>query len=257
MLADAVTAVSSERWERLAGTLAPLFPDAWNQRLPGFKMHKMAGVLDATGLEDIYVRFASHWLDPGHIVLGSKEPTTVVNDRDSWAELPNFTQQMMFLDSVSYLPDDILVKLDRATMAVSLEGRVPMLDPDVVGFAWSLPLEMKVFGGESKRVLRRMLARYLPPALFERPKMGFGIPLGDWLRGPLREWAEALLDPARLRDEGIFDPAPIREKWDEHLAGRHWEFHLWDILMFQAWLESANTPVPVRSEIDPTAVSTP
>ena len=256
-LARSITAISAEGWERIAGLLAPVFPRTWQQRLPGFKMHKMAGVLDAAGLEDIYVRFASHWLDPAHIVLGSREPGSVVSDRDAWAELPSFTQQMMYLDTVSYLPDDILVKLDRASMAVSLEGRVPMLDPDVVAFAWSLPLHMKVSGGESKRVLRRLLARYVPPALFERPKMGFGVPLGEWLRGPLREWAEALLEPARLRREGIFDPAPIREKWDEHLAGRHWEFHLWDILMFQAWLESANMPATARPELDSTAVSAP
>lgn len=255
-LAGAVTAISSERWDKLLAALTPVLPGSWNQRQPGSKMHKLAGVLDACGVEDIYVRFASHWLAPARIVLGSSEPSTLVSLHDSWAELPTFTQQMMYLDTVSYLPDDILVKLDRATMAVSLEGRVPMLDPRVVEFAWSLPLEMKVFGGESKRVLRRVLARYLPPALFERPKMGFGVPLGEWLRGPMRDWAEALLDEKRLRHEGIFDAAPIREKWTEHLAGSHWEHHLWDVLMFQAWLENSRTISPARSQTRPTTVAT-
>jgi len=249
LLARAITSTSWESWERLATALGPIFPRSWKQRLPGFKMHKLAGVLDAEGLEDIYMRFVSHWTAPG-VVLGGSEPPTNISDRGSWAELPTFTQEMMFLDSISYLPDDILVKLDRATMAVSLEGRVPMLDPDVVEFAWSLPLEMKVLAGQSKRVLRRVLARYLPPDVFPREKMGFGIPLGEWLRGPMRDWAEALLDEGRLRREAIFDPAPIRERWDEHLAGRHWEYHLWDILMFQAWLETAQSPAPARCETD-------
>ncbi len=237
-LASAITSLSAERWEDLFQRLDPALPRQLKQRVPGFKMHKMAGVLDAADLEQLYVRFASHWLDPAGLVLGAREGRTLITDREQWAEVPTFTHQMMFLDTVSYLPDDILVKLDRASMAVSLEARVPMLDPDLVEFAWSLPLPLKVDRGEGKRVLRRLLARYLSPEVFERPKMGFGIPLDSWLRGPLRDWAEALLDERRLRREGFFDPRPIREKWEEHLAGRHWEFHLWDILIFQAWLEA-------------------
>ncbi|MBZ5647587.1 MAG: asparagine synthase (glutamine-hydrolyzing) [Acidobacteriia bacterium] len=254
-LAEAITSVSPQRWERLFNTLDPVLPGAWKHRLPGFKVHKMAAVLDAADLEEIYVRFASHWLDPAGIVLGATEPATLITDREQWAEVPSFTQQMMFLDSVSYLPDDILVKLDRASMAVSLEARVPMLDPNLVEFAWSLPLEMKVERGESKRVLRNLLARYLPRAVFERPKMGFGVPLDGWLRGPLRDWSEALLDERRLRSEGFFDPRPIREKWDEHLAGRHWEFHLWDILMFQAWLETTGKQSLAVPPATPAAVA--
>ena len=147
-----------------------------------------------------------------------------------------FEERMMFWDLLTYLPGDILVKVDRAAMAVSLETRVPMLDHRVMQFAWSLPLAMRVRGGEGKWLLKRLLSRYVPPALTDRPKTGFGIPIDTWLRGPLRGWAEELLDERRLQSEGFFNPVPIREKWREHLSGRrNWAYWLWDILMFQAW----------------------
>src|SRR3954454_23724984 len=149
----------------------------------------------------------------------------------------NFVEQMMYLDSMTYLPDDILVKLDRATMGVSLEGRVPLLDHNLIQFAWSLPLGMKVREKTGKWILREVLNKYVPRHLVERPKMGFGIPLGDWLRGPLRDWAEALLDERRLRDEGFFHPQEIRKAWNEQLGGQLNSGRLWTILMFQSWLE--------------------
>jgi asparagine synthase (glutamine-hydrolysing) len=187
----------------------------------------------------MYKGLVSHCKEPELMVLDSIEPSTILTDRKKWAGLPDFTQRMMFLDTVTYLPDDILTKVDRASMGVSLEARVPFLDHRLVEFAWQIPLEMKIRNGQGKWLLRQVLYKYVPQKLIERPKMGFGIPINDWLRGPLRDWAEALLDEKRLREEGFFNPQPIRERWTEHLSGDDdWQYYLWDVLMFQAWLDA-------------------
>ena len=220
------------------GLVLPLLPSKLRFANPGDKLHKLAGVLGSESMESLYLGLVSLWDDPAKIVLGSKEPTTVITDRSQWPDLPDLTQQMMALDTVSYLPDDILAKVDRAAMSVSLETRVPFLDHRVMEFAWRMPLSMKVQHGQSKYALRQVLYRHVPKQLIERPKMGFSIPLDSWLRGPLREWAETLLDESRIKAEGFFDPVLIRKKWQEHLSGRcNWQHQLWVVLMFQSWLE--------------------
>jgi asparagine synthase (glutamine-hydrolysing) len=218
--------------------MGPLLPQKIKQRNPGDKLHKLADVLTIEHPEMFYLRLVSHWTEPTSVIMGASEPSTVFTDHAQWANLPDFPHRMMYLDMMTYLPDDILAKVDRASMGVSLEARVPFLDHRLVEFAWQLPMSMKIRDGQGKWLLRQLLHRYVPKALVDRPKMGFGVPIDSWLRGPLREWAESLLDEKLLRDQGFFDPNPIREVWAEHLSGRgDWQYHLWDVLMFQAWLE--------------------
>ena len=240
--ARGLTALSPARWNALLGPVQGLLPGVLRQANPGDKLHKAAGVLASSSVDALYLGLVSHWDDPASVVMGGQEPPTLLSGNTPQLTGLDEIERMMALDALSYLPDDILVKVDRAAMGVSLESRVPLLDQRVVEFAWSLPQSMKLRDGVGKWALRQVLYRHVPKALIERPKMGFGVPIDDWLRGPLRDWAEALLDESRLRREGFFHPAPIRRKWAEHLSGtRNWQYHLWDVLMFQAWLE-ANPP---------------
>lgn len=211
---------------------------------PGDKAHKLGVRLnDVQSLDDLYVSLVCEWPDPTGMVLGGYLPPNLIDDRASWPRLDDPAARAMALDSLTYLPDDILVKVDRAAMAVSLETRAPLLDRDLVEFAWSLPMHMKLRDGQGKWLLRRLVDRHVPPALMNRPKMGFGIPLDQWLRGPLRQWAEALLDEARLTREGYLDPKPIRSAWLRHQSGESSFGHrLWSVLMFQAWLEQQEGP---------------
>lgn len=236
--ATCLTMLSPTSWETICQGVNALLPRKLRQRNPVEKVYKLAEILRTESQETLYLGLVSHWKAPSSILFNASEPPTVFTDPDRWAHFPDFAQRMMYLDTVTYLPDDILVKVDRASMGVSLEARVPFLDHRVVEFAWQIPLSMKIRNGEGKWLLRQLLHRYVPKALVERPKMGFGVPLDTWLRGPLREWAETLLDEKRLRDEGFFEPRSIRKVWDEHLSGQmDWQYHLWDVLMFQAWLE--------------------
>lgn len=241
LAAQGIRCVSPTRWNSIARPFKVVLPRPCNHVNLGDKLHKAAGVLDVSNLEQFYLGLVSHWDDPASIVIGGREAPTLLTGRSPDLESFDDIQCMMLLDSLSYLPDDILVKVDRATMGVSLEGRVPFLDHRVVEFAWQLPQKYKLRKGVGKWVLREVLYRHVPKALIDRPKMGFGVPIGDWLRGPLRDWAESLINEQRLLREGYFEPAPIRKKWLEHLSGaRSWQYHLWDVLMFQAWLDKKN-----------------
>ena len=233
--ASAITAVSPEKWSSL-GAMLPV--SRFRHRL-GDKLHKGAGVLGATSIDDLYHGLVSHWPDPDRLVIDGHESPTLLTEKNPALNDLDPVERMMAIDLLTYLPDDILVKVDRASMAFSLESRVPMLDHRLVEFAWNLPQSLKHRDGTGKWILRQVLYRHVPKTLFDRPKMGFGVPIDSWLRGPLREWAEALLAEPRLKAEGYFEPGPIREKWAEHLDGRrNWAYHLWDILMFQSWLEA-------------------
>ena len=238
LAARGLTALSPARLNALLGPVKALLPGSMRQANLGDKLHKAARVLESPSVDALYRGLVSHWDDPASVVIGATEPPTLLTANAPPLKGLDAIERMMALDALTYLPDDILVKVDRAAMGMSLESRVPFLDHRVVEFAWSLPQTMKLRKGVSKWALRQVLYRHVPKALIERPKMGFGVPIGDWLRGPLKDWAEALLSEPRLRQEGFFHPAPIRQKWAEHLSGvRNWDGHLWDVLMFQAWLE--------------------
>ncbi len=220
-------------------TLQRLLPQRMRVSNLADRLPKLAEVLDHADGESFYRFLVSHAKQPDQLVLGSTEPETILSRSELLPSLPGLREQMMYLDMMTYLPDDILTKVDRASMAVSLEARVPLLDHRIVEFAWNVPTEFKCRNGQSKWLLRQVLYRYVPRELMERPKMGFGVPIEHWLCGPLREWAEELLSEKRLRNEGFFDPAPVRQMWEEHVHGeRRWHYHLWDVLMFQAWLEN-------------------
>jgi len=254
---------TSSAWKKLSAIPKPfrsagaagirmIPPDTWDQIarfLPGLgtigggrfgdKIHKAAGVLGCPSVDALYMSLVSHWSDPSSLVLDASEPPTQLTGLAPSLEGLTAVERMMALDMVSYLPDDILAKVDRAAMSVSLETRVPLLDHRLIEFAWGLPQEVKLRDGEGKWVLKQVLGKYVPKPLIDRPKMGFGVPIDKWLRGPLREWADDLLSEERLRREGYFDAPRVQQKWREHLSGqRNWAYHLWDVLMFQAWQES-------------------
>jgi asparagine synthase (glutamine-hydrolysing) len=230
--------ISPNTWDKILQNLMFLSPERFKFGMSGDRIHKLSEVIDSQSPEMIYKTLISHWKEPEKIVINGSEPMTVIAKCNYHPTISEFTHQMMYFDLITYLPDDILTKIDRASMGVSLEARVPILDHRVVEFVWRLPLSMKVFNNQGKWILRQILYKYVPKELIERPKMGFAIPIDAWLRGPLRDWAETILDENRLKQEGFFDPKPIRNKWEEHLSGKlNWQYDLWDVLMFQSWLE--------------------
>jgi asparagine synthase (glutamine-hydrolysing) len=245
LLTKLLVAVPLALWDRLG---SPFVGSPNGVVRLGEKLHKLSEAIDgAAGLDDVYANLLSTWSDPASLVINdnrartlskSRVLSTLLNDPLPSPGLDEPSFKMMYQDMVTYLPDDILCKVDRAAMACSLETRVPFLDHRVLEFAWQLPLHMKIRGNVGKWALRQVLYKHVPKELIERPKAGFAVPIGHWLRGPLRDWAEDLLNEVRLRSEGYLEPAPIRKVWKEHLSGtRDHTGRLWTVLMFQAWLE--------------------
>lgn len=234
-LGTAMFLLSRGQWDRLAR----LVPGRKRFNRLGEKVHKLASALKNGGSDELYRHILSHWKRPSELVLSANEPVTAFTDKSNHPDLDSFLSKMMYIDSVTYLADDILTKVDRASMAVSLEARVPLLDHEVVEFAWRCPQRFKYANGQGKWLLRQVLYEYVPRELIERPKMGFGVPLATWLRGSLKEWGEDLLSYQRLQNQGIFNVDLVRQAWQEHQAGRqNWEYHLWDVLMFQSWYDA-------------------
>jgi len=232
----ALTRVGPAAWEAVYRATEMLLPPQARQRHAGDKLRKLARLMAARDVDAIYPVLVAQWDRPGQAVIGGEEPRSWSEDEAHGLALPTLAERMMFQDLVGYLPDDILTKVDRATMAASLEARAPLLDHRVVEWAWRLPLSLKIHAGEGKWILRRVLDRYVPRPLIDRPKTGFALPIGDWLRGPLRDWAESQLAADRLTRDGVFHAAAVRAVWDRHLRGAREEHRLWPVLVFQAWL---------------------
>ncbi len=238
-----MTSLSPQRWDQCVKIVALALPKLMKLPNPGDKLHKLAHMLQHDQPEKMYLDLISSWKEPQTVVLNAIEPDL---SKTPGIDFPDLTHKMMYFDMIRYLPGDILTKVDRASMGVSLEARAPLLDYRVVEFAWQLPLDLKMKNNHGKYLLKEVLHRYVPAKLIDRPKMGFGVPVGQWLRGPLRDWAEDLINPNRLREQGFFDVASIQQKWREHLSGhRNWQYELWNVLMFQAWLDGFHKSNPL------------
>ncbi|CEG09611.1 Asparagine synthetase [glutamine-hydrolyzing] 1 [Afipia felis] len=246
MMASAFHMRSPEAWEKWFGSL-PLSEDM-RALLIKDNLDKLARVLNVTNDGELYHRLMS-------FSRGSQTASFGLLEHEDIPDLSDAASHIMYCDMASYLVGDILVKLDRATMAASLEARSPFLDHRVVEFAWRLPTALKVRNGQGKWILRQVLRRYLPEYLFERPKQGFNVPIGFWLRGPLREWAQGLLDMRRIRDDGLIDSRSVQACWQEHLTGqRDRSRYLWSVLMVQSWLDANRHTSPSLPVLDPPAV---
>ncbi|MDC5850447.1 asparagine synthase (glutamine-hydrolyzing) [Vibrio europaeus] len=240
-LAGAITSLPPSQWNTVFKNLERLVPSGWRYSTPGDKLHKLADMLAVRCPEDIYSALVSHWKPTElNVVRGVDCFTTDLTIQTDSIPVSAVTleERMMFLDSITYLPDDILAKVDRAAMGVSLETRVPFLDHRVVEFAWTLPLSMKIRQGEGKWLVRQVLGKHVPIEMVERPKTGFSVPIDSWLRGPLKGWASELLDPTSMNQQGFFESSMIERKWREHLSGERNNAHqLWSVLMYQSWFQ--------------------
>jgi asparagine synthase (glutamine-hydrolysing) len=257
-LAKTIKPLSKLDWNALLDGRQAVVPESLRSKDLNKVLSKLTGILKVNEREALYWILLSYWMEPSSVVLGAREPLTQLTDNTKWANIDDIMHVMMYLDTIMYLPDDILVKVDRAAMGVSLESRVPLLDHRIIEFAWKLPIEMKVKGTLGKVPLRNLLHRYVPKQLVDRPKKGFGVPIHEWLRGPMRTWAEDLIDESRLRNEGFFAEKPIRQKWNEHVSGRrNWQAQLWAVLMFQAWLEQQKIHTEIDSDFAAETVRVP
>jgi len=237
LAAAGITAVPPGAWDVLVRGLGPLVPRDTRYGSPGYRIHKTARVLAGRSPQEMYRNLMSHWTHTDRLVHGSAEPPVVYDSPAEWPKGLTATEWMMFADAASYLPDDGFVKVDRASMANGLEVRVPLLDHRIAEFAWSLPFDLRIRNGEGKWLLKTLLHRHVPRELVDRPKMGFAVPVGEWIRGPLRDWAEALVSEERLKREGYLDAKLVRMEWAQHLKSGDRQFPMWNVLMFQAWLE--------------------
>lgn len=240
-LGGALTRVSPDRWDSIVGVAGKALPSRYAVINPGHKIHKVAGLVQADSADEMYRLSMSHWHHPSAIT-GVPEPEMAITSANRGISLSEVPLRMMYFDMISELPDDILVKVDRAGMAASLETRAPLLDHTIVEYAWRIPLSMKIREGKGKWILRELLYRYVPQHLIDRPKMGFGVPIDAWLRGPLKVWAADLLAQETLARQRYLDPDIIWKAWNEHQSGKTDHSHkLWGVLMFQAWLQEAES----------------
>lgn len=238
LFSGGVNNISAAKWNKAFNIVDKITPSKFNGISLGLKLQKGAIAISSKDLPDLYQRLVSCFQNPSMVVIGENQKENIFFEGVKNLDDIDDIQKMMLIDSISYLPDDILVKVDRAAMGVSLETRVPFLDHNIFEFAAKIPLSMKLRNGTGKSILREVLYKYVPKKIIERPKMGFGIPISDWLRGPLRDWAEELLNEPLLKSQGFFHSDVVRKIWNEHLNGtRNWESQLWTVLMFQAWLE--------------------
>ena len=235
LIAKAIMILTPKTWDFILNNIFKILPLSYRLSHPADKIYKLSRIITSNNIYEVYDRLVSRWSNPSEVVLNAKK---INNNQQKNLGFNSPENEMMFRDSTTFLPDDILAKVDRASMSVSLETRAPFLDKNVVEFAWQLPLNMKIRNSQGKWILRKVLDRYVPKELINRPKMGFGVPIDAWLRGPLKVWAEELLSEKRLQDDGYFNVYLIRKKWNEHLSGsQNWQYHLWSVLMFQLWLE--------------------
>ena len=236
--AGLVNTLSPEKWNSIFSKLGSVLPEKYRQTMPGDKLVKLSEVLTVKDRKQFYYNLTSWWKDPENVMINAHEPKTILNSFDDWVDMEDFTHLMQMMDMLTYLPDDILTKVDRSSMGASLEARAPFLDRDVVAFSWQIPLDTKISKHEGKIILKKLLYKYVPEQLVNRPKSGFGIPLDTWLRHELFEWASDLLSPDKLKRQGYFNSKMVSDAWSAHLSGKNnYQYHIWNILMFQAWLE--------------------